>query len=53
MFIIWTATFIIKMPAVPQRSLLVLMSNLWILNLCLKLKADPTYCCLQLGHVIK
>ena len=39
--------------AVPQRSLLVLMLDLWILNLCLKLMAEPTYCSLQLQHVIK
>ena len=39
--------------AVPQRSLLVLMSDLWILNLCLKLMAEPTYFSLQLQHVIK
>ena len=52
MFIIRTATLLLKCFAVPQRSLLVLMSDLWILNLCLKLIADPTYRSLQLEHVI-
>ena len=49
MFIVRAAKWL----AVPQRSLVVLMSDLWILNLCLKLMADPTYCSLQLEHVIK
>ena len=53
MFIIRTATFIIKWFAEPQRSLLVLIPNMWILNLCIKLIANPTYCSLHLKHVIK
>ena len=40
-FGIRAATFIIKILAVLQRSLLVLMLDLRILNLCLKLMADP------------
>ena len=44
---------LLKWLAVPQRSLLVLMSDLWILNRCLKLSAEPIYCCLQLLHSTK
>ena len=29
------------------------MSDLWILNRCLKLSAEPIYCCLQLLHSTK
>ena len=29
------------------------MSDLWILNHCLKFSAEPIYCCLQLLHSTK
>ena len=45
--------YVLKCLDVPQRSLLVLMSDLWILNHCLRLIAEPIYSCVQLLHSTK
>ena len=44
------ATFIIKIPC---STTTIFISLMWILNLSLKLMAEPTYCSLQFAHVIK
>ena len=45
--------YVINMPSSPKTIFVSLMLDLSILNLCLKLRAEPKYWCLQLLHSTK